>query len=56
MFSPWTKMKTLLGVAAIILGLQTVCMNMLEELGIMGPHSEEMKLGNGDKSNLGYIL
>ena len=56
MFSPWTKMKTLLGVAAIILGLQTVCMNMLEELGIMRPHSEEMKLGNGDKSNLGYIL
>lgn len=56
MFSSLDKDEDiLLRIAKVILGLQKVCLNMLEELAMMIPHLEEIKLGNGDKSNLGYI-
>lgn len=43
-------------IATVILGLQRVCMNVLEELAEMGPHPEGTGLENADKSNLGHIV
>lgn len=57
MFSSLDKNEgILLRIATAISRLQRVCMNMLEELAMMVPHLEEIKLGNGDKSSLGYIV
>lgn len=57
MFSSLNKNEgILLRIATAVLRLQRVCMNMLEELAMMVPNLEEIKLGNGDKSSLGYIV
>lgn len=57
MFSSLDKNEgILLRIATAISRLQRVCMNMLEELAMMVPHLEEIKLRNGDKSSLGYIV
>ena len=55
-FLPDKNEDTFVRIATVILGLQRVCMNVLEELAKMGPHPEETELGNGDKSNLGHIV